>query len=37
MRTNDFYMIVHRDKTNDYSSFKSLLFKDFLKMITFFI
>ena len=31
MRTNDFYMIVHRDKTNDYSSFKSLLFKDFLK------
>lgn len=36
MRNNDFYMIVHRDKNNDYSSFKSLLFKDFLKAYPYF-
>lgn len=36
MWTNDFYMIVNRDKNNDYSSFKSLLFKDFLKSYPYF-
>ena len=36
MCNNDFYMIVHCDKNNDYRDFKHLLFKDFLKVYPYF-